>query len=101
MTIQNQLITDQDLTPSSYLKFRRIILDGERLQHNRDQLGKIVFQRRLTRLKKRLADLVNWSNPDSILEQIIKKEFYDRVWHFYLKAIRAYLYLSVSPACAV
>ena len=56
-----------------YLKFRRIILDGERLQHNRDQLGEIVFQRRLTRLKKRLADLVNWPNPDSILEKIIKK----------------------------
>jgi len=56
-----------------YLKFRRIILDGERLQHNRDQLGEIVFQRRLTRLKKRLADLVEWPNPDSILEEIIKK----------------------------
>jgi transposase len=56
-----------------YLKFRRIILDGERLQHNRDQLGEIVFQRRLTRLKKRLADLVNWPNPDRILEEIIKK----------------------------
>ena len=56
-----------------YLKFRRIILDGERLQHNRDQFGEIVFQRRLTRLKKRLTDLVNWPNPDSILEEIIKK----------------------------
>ena len=56
-----------------YLKFRRIILDGERLQHKRNQLGEIVFQRRLTRLKKRLADLVNWPNPDSILEEIIKK----------------------------
>jgi len=56
-----------------YLKFRRIIRDGERLQHNRDQLGETVFQRRLTRLKKRLADLVNWPNPDSILEEIIKK----------------------------
>ena len=56
-----------------YLKFRRIILDGERLQHNRKKLGEIVFQRRLTRLKKRLVDLVNWPNPDSILEGIIKK----------------------------
>jgi transposase len=56
-----------------YLKFRRIILDGERLQHNREKLGEFVFQRRLTRLEKRLADLVNWPNPDSILEQIIKK----------------------------
>jgi transposase len=56
-----------------YLKFRRIILDGERLQHNREKLGEFVFQRRLTRLQNRLADLVNWPNPDSILEQIIKK----------------------------
>jgi hypothetical protein len=38
-----------------------------------DQLGEIVFQRRLTRLKRRLAVLVNWPNPDSILEEIIKK----------------------------
>jgi hypothetical protein len=30
-----------------YLKFRRIIRDGERLQQNRDQLGELVFQRRL------------------------------------------------------
>ena len=56
-----------------YLKFRRIIRDGERLQHNREELGEIVFQRRLARLKKRLADLVNWPDPDSILEEIIKK----------------------------
>ncbi len=56
-----------------YMKFRRIIRDGERLQHNRGRLGEIVFQRRLTRLKKRLDDLVKWPNPDSILEEIIKK----------------------------
>jgi len=56
-----------------YLKFRRIIRDGERLQQNRDQLGELVFQRRLKRLKQRLADLLQWPNPDSILEEIIKK----------------------------
>jgi transposase len=56
-----------------YLKFRRILRDGERLQLNRDQLGEIVFQRRLKRLKKRLDDLVQWQNPDSVLEEIIKK----------------------------
>ncbi|WP_231717220.1 IS66 family transposase [Desulfosarcina ovata] len=56
-----------------YLKFRRIIRDGERLQQNRDQLGALVFQRRLERLKKRLADLVLWSNPGPVLEEIIKK----------------------------
>jgi hypothetical protein len=36
-----------------YLKFRRIIRDGERLQQNRDQLGELVFQQRLKRLKQR------------------------------------------------
>ena len=56
-----------------YLKFRRIIRDGERLQQNRDQLGELVFQRRLKRLKQRLADLLQWPNPVSILEEIIKK----------------------------
>jgi hypothetical protein len=56
-----------------YLKFRRIIRDGERLQKNRDQLGELIFQRRLKRLKKRLADLLQWPNPDNVLEEIIKK----------------------------
>jgi len=56
-----------------YLKFRRIIRDGERLQKSRDQLGELVFQRRLKRLKKRLADLLKWPNPDNVLEEIIKK----------------------------
>lgn len=56
-----------------YLKFRRIIRDGERLQKSRDQLGELVFQRRLKRLKKRLADLLQWPNPDNVLEEIIKK----------------------------
>ena len=56
-----------------YLKFRRIIRDGERLQKNRDQLGELVFQRRLKQLKQRLADLLEWPNPDAVLEEIIKK----------------------------
>jgi transposase len=56
-----------------YLKFRRIIRDGERLQKNRDQLGELVFQRRLKRLKKRLDDLLQWPNPNNVLQGIIKK----------------------------
>ncbi|MBC8275534.1 MAG: IS66 family transposase [Chloroflexi bacterium] len=56
-----------------YLKLRRIIRDGERLQKKRGQLGEVVFKRRLKRLKKRLADLVKWPNPDSVLEEIIAK----------------------------
>ena len=56
-----------------YLKFRRIIRDGEQLQKDREKLGELVFKRRLKRLKKRLADLLQWPNPDKILEEIIKK----------------------------
>jgi transposase len=56
-----------------YVKFRRIIRDGERLQKARDQLDEIVFQRRLERLKKRLADLLQWPNANNVLAEIIKK----------------------------
>lgn len=56
-----------------YVKFRRIIRDGERLQKDRDQLGEMVFQRRLDRLKKRLADLLQWPNPNNVLAEIIEK----------------------------
>lgn len=56
-----------------YLKFRRIIRDGEHLQQNRDQLGELVFQRRLKRLKQRLSDLLQWPNPGDVLKEIIKK----------------------------
>jgi len=56
-----------------YLKLRHIIRDGERLQKNRGQLGEVVFKRRLKRLKKRLADLLKWPNPDSVLEEVIAK----------------------------
>jgi len=56
-----------------YLKFRRIIRDGERLQGRRKDLGELVFKRRLKRLKKRLDDLLQWPNPDKVLEEIIKK----------------------------
>ena len=56
-----------------YVKFRRIIRDGERLQTARDQLGELVFQRRLNRLKKRLEELLQWPDPDNVLKEIIKK----------------------------
>ncbi|MBC2696725.1 MAG: transposase [Desulfobacteraceae bacterium] len=56
-----------------YLKLRRILRDGEWLQANRKKLGEMVFRRRLNRLKKRLEDLLNWSDPDDILQEIIKK----------------------------
>jgi transposase len=56
-----------------YMKLRRILRDGERLQADRKKLGEKVFQRRLRRLKKRLEKLVNWPDPDDILQEIIKK----------------------------
>ena len=56
-----------------YVKLRRILRDGERLQSNRKKLGEAVFQRRLNRLKMRLEKLVNWPDPDDILQEIIKK----------------------------
>jgi transposase len=56
-----------------YVKLRRILRDGERLQESREALGEAVFQRRLKRLHDRLEDLVNWPNPDEVLEEIIKK----------------------------
>jgi len=56
-----------------YVKLRRILRDGERLQADREKLGEKVFQRRLKRLEKRLDDLLNWPNPNDILQEIIKK----------------------------
>jgi transposase len=56
-----------------YLKLRRILRDGERLQKDRKELGEKVFQRRLKRLKERLEELLTWPNPNEILQEIIKK----------------------------
>ena len=56
-----------------YVKLRRILRDGERLQSYRKKLGEKVFQRRLKRLEKRLDNLLNWPNPNDILQEIIKK----------------------------
>lgn len=56
-----------------YLRLRRIIRAGEKLQESRKELGELVFLRRLKRLKERLSDLLEWQNPDEILGEIIKK----------------------------
>jgi len=56
-----------------YVKLRRILRDGEKLQRERDKIGELVFRRRLKKLKKRLEELIKWSNPDDILKKIIKK----------------------------
>jgi hypothetical protein len=56
-----------------YVKFRKILRDGERLQGQRGQLGEEVFGRRLKKLHNRLDELVKWENPNDILAEIIKK----------------------------
>lgn len=56
-----------------YVKLRRIIRDGERLQKNRQKVGEMVFQRRLQKLENRLECLIKWPNPNDLLKEIIKK----------------------------
>jgi len=56
-----------------YVKFRKILRDGERLQKQRTQLEEDVFYRSLQKLHNRLDDLLKWKNPNDILADIIKK----------------------------
>ncbi len=56
-----------------YVKFRKILRDGERLQKQRKQLGEDIFDRRLRKLHQRLDELLKWKNPNDILADIIKK----------------------------
>jgi len=56
-----------------YLKLRRIIRDGEKLQAARDGLSEWVFQRRLKALEQRLDALLKWKNPNDTLKEVIKK----------------------------
>ncbi len=56
-----------------FVKFRRILRDGERLQAGRAKLEGHVFKRRLDRLHARLDALLEWPDPGEILQQIIKK----------------------------
>ncbi len=56
-----------------YVKFRRIIRDGERLQKMRKEYGEEKFSRRLGRLENRLEELLKWPNPDNVLQNVIDK----------------------------
>lgn len=58
---------------SFYLKFRKILRDGERLQLKRAELEEEVFKRRLDKLHNRLDELLRWPNPNHILKIIIEK----------------------------
>ena len=56
-----------------YLKLRRIIRDGEKLQATHDGLSELVFQRRLKALEQDLDALLKWKNPNDTLKEVIKK----------------------------
>lgn len=56
-----------------YIKFRKILRDGERLQLHRKELGEEIFERRLDKLHNRLDELLKWQNPNAILKDIISK----------------------------
>jgi hypothetical protein len=56
-----------------YLKLRRIVKDGQKLQKARAELGEAVYERRLKALHRRLDKLLKWKNPNEVLNGIIKK----------------------------
>jgi transposase len=56
-----------------YVKFRRIIRDGERLQASGKEFGEEKFLRRFARLENRLEELLRWPNPDNVLQDVIDK----------------------------
>jgi transposase len=56
-----------------YVKFRRIIRDGERLQASRKEYGEEKFHRRFLRLENRLEELLKWPDPDNVLQTVIDK----------------------------
>jgi transposase len=56
-----------------YRKLRRILNDGERLQSARKDIGEEAFTRRLSLLKERLQNLLDWKNPNEVLKEVIIK----------------------------
>jgi transposase len=58
---------------SFYLKLRRIIKDGVKLQGARSQLTELVFRRRLKALHHRLDELLAWPQPNAVLAKTIDK----------------------------
>lgn len=56
-----------------YKKLKRILDDGEKLKQNRITLGEIEFQRKLKLLKARLTKLLQWKDPNKVLQEVIAK----------------------------
>lgn len=69
----NKAFPDLVIVYKFYIKFRKILRDGERLQGKRNQIGEQVFERRLGKLHKRLNELLEWTDPSVILIDIIAK----------------------------
>ena len=63
---------------SFYIQFRKILRDGEKLQSQKEELQSKIFERRLAKLYKRLEKLLDWKNPNDVLELIIKKVRYQQ-----------------------
>ena len=55
-----------------YLRLRQIIRDGEKLQLKRSALTEVIFQSKLKKLENDLNELLNWKNPNPILQKVIK-----------------------------
>ena len=54
-----------------YVKLRRLIQDGEKLQRARTEIDEAVFQRRLKALHSRCDALLAWRNPNPVLAKVI------------------------------
>jgi transposase len=54
-----------------YTRLKRLLRDGEHLQHMRDDIGEEAFLRRYDRLEARLDDLLAWKNPNPLLAKFI------------------------------
>jgi len=61
-----------------YIKFRKILRDGERLQTEREKHGEKEFKIRLHILHIRLDNLLKWANPNDILKEVIGKVEHQR-----------------------
>lgn len=55
-----------------YLRLRQIIRKGENLQLKRTALTQAIFQSKLKKLENDLNELLNWKNPNPILQKAIK-----------------------------
>ena len=56
-----------------YVKFRKILRDGESLQGEMTNMEEAIFDKKLKKLHDRLDELLKWKNPNDILADIIKK----------------------------